>query len=74
MYSYVVAVLAWVLLIIVLGSFVNVLDNVIETVYICYAIDSDRGEVYRPEVHEVYALLPSSRNHRSSIDPATPPA
>ncbi|KAB5561446.1 hypothetical protein DKX38_006403 [Salix brachista] len=51
-YSYAVAVLAWVLLIIVLGSFVNVLDNVIETVYICYAIDSDRGEVYRPEVHE----------------------
>ncbi|KAJ6708011.1 CHOLINE TRANSPORTER-LIKE (SLC FAMILY 44) [Salix viminalis] len=73
-YSYVVAVLAWALLIIVLGSFVNVLDNVIETVYICYAIDSDRGEVYRPEVHEVYALLPSSRNHRSSIDPAAPPA
>ncbi|KAJ6927420.1 CTL-like protein [Populus alba x Populus x berolinensis] len=71
-YSYVVAVLAWALLIIVLGSFVHVLDNVIETVYVCYAIDRDRGEVYKPEVHEVYALLPSSRNHRSPMAPTAP--
>jgi hypothetical protein len=61
-----------VLLIIVLGSFVHVLDNVIETVYICYAVDRDRGEVYKPEVHEVYALLTSSRNHRSPTAPTVP--
>ncbi|KAK9183777.1 hypothetical protein WN943_024122 [Citrus x changshan-huyou] len=48
-YSYLVAALAFVLLIFVLGYFVHVLDNVIETVYVCYAIDRDRGEVYKPE-------------------------
>ncbi|KAF2322739.1 hypothetical protein GH714_030015 [Hevea brasiliensis] len=42
--SYFVAVLAWVLLIVVLGFFIHVLDNVIDTVYICYAIDRDRDE------------------------------
>ncbi|KAJ4850611.1 hypothetical protein Tsubulata_024341 [Turnera subulata] len=67
--AYVVSVLAWVLLAVVLGFFVHVLDNVIDTVYICYAIDRDRGEVYKPEVHEVYVHLPISRNSRPSIAP-----
>lgn len=71
--SYFVAVLAWVLLIVVLGYFVHVLDNVIDTVYICYAVDRDRGEVYKPEVHEVYVHLPISRNHRPSIAPIATP-
>ncbi|KAM6578815.1 hypothetical protein CsatB_030652 [Cannabis sativa] len=65
--SYIVAALAWLLLILVLGYFVHVLDNVIETVYICYAIDRDRGEVCKQEVHEVYVHLPISRNHRPSL-------
>lgn len=69
-YSYLVAALAFVLLIFVLGYFVHVLDNVIETVYVCYAIDRDRGEVYKPEVHEVYVHLPISRNHRRTYAPA----
>ncbi|KAK9286270.1 hypothetical protein L1049_014658 [Liquidambar formosana] len=64
--SYFVAVLAWVILIVVLGFFVHVLDNVIDTIYICYAIDRDKGEVCKQEVHEVYVHLPISRNHRSS--------
>ncbi|KAK6159592.1 hypothetical protein DH2020_006906 [Rehmannia glutinosa] len=42
--AYFVAVAAWVLLIVILGFFVHVLDNVIDTVYVCYAIDRDRGE------------------------------
>ncbi|KAK8626727.1 hypothetical protein V6N13_134359 [Hibiscus sabdariffa] len=68
--TYIVAVLAWILLIIVLGYFVHVLDNVIDTVYICYAIDRDRGEVYKQEVHEVYVHLPIDRNsNRSSSFP-----
>eukprot|EP00257_Ricinus_communis_P023619 XP_015583652.1 CTL-like protein DDB_G0288717 [Ricinus communis] len=70
--SYFVAVLAWALLIVVLGFFVHVLDNVIDTVYVCYAVDRDRGEVYKPEVHEVYVHLPISRNHRSTAVPRTP--
>lgn len=68
--SYLVAALAFVLLIFVLGYFVHVLDNVIETVYVCYAVDRDRGEVYKPEVHEVYVHLPISRNHRRTYAPA----
>ncbi|GLU02745.1 hypothetical protein SLE2022_199840 [Rubroshorea leprosula] len=50
--SYLVAVFAWLLLIVVLTFFIHVLDNVIDTVYICYAIDRDRGEVYKQDVHE----------------------
>ncbi|KAK8625178.1 hypothetical protein V6N13_090054 [Hibiscus sabdariffa] len=69
--AYIVAVLAWVLLIAVLGFFVHVLDNVIDTVYICYAIDRDRGEVYKQEVHDVYVHLPISRNSRSSLPSRT---
>ncbi|KAL8060206.1 hypothetical protein ABFX02_02G009400 [Erythranthe guttata] len=61
--AYFVAVMAWVLLIVILGYFVHVLDNVIETVYVCYAIDRDRGEVYKQDVHEVYVHLPISRSH-----------
>lgn len=65
--SYFVAALAWLLLILVLWYFVHVLDNVVDTVYVCYAIDRDRGEVYKQEVHEVYVYLPISRNHGSSL-------
>ena len=65
--AYFVAVLAWVLLILVLGFFVHVLDNVIDTVYVCYAIDRDKGEVCKQEVHEVYVSLPIRRNHRPSL-------
>ena len=64
--AYFVAALAWVLLILVLAFFVHVLDNVIDTVYVCYAIDRDRGEVCKQDVHEVYVHLPISRNHRPS--------
>ena len=62
--AYVVALLAWLLLIAILGYFVHVLDNVIDTVYVCYAIDRDKGEVCKQKVHEVYVHLPISRNDR----------
>nr|AFK35062.1 unknown [Lotus japonicus] len=64
--SYFVAAVAWVLLIIVLGFLVHVLDDVIDTVYVCYAIDRDRGEVCKQDVHEVYVHLPISRSLRQS--------
>ncbi|XP_052193591.1 uncharacterized protein LOC127802011 [Diospyros lotus] len=70
--SYFVAAMAWGLLIVVLGYFVHVLDNVIDTVYVCYAIDRDRGEVCKQEVHDVYVHLPISRNHRPPLFPRTP--
>ncbi|KAE8724702.1 peptidyl-prolyl cis-trans isomerase CYP19-4 [Hibiscus syriacus] len=69
--TYIVAGLAWVLLIVVLSFFVHVLDEVIDTVYICYAIDRDKGEVYKQEVHDVCAHLPISRNSRSSFPSRT---
>ncbi|KAL5995613.1 hypothetical protein ACLOJK_025677 [Asimina triloba] len=62
--AYFVGVLAWILLLLVLSFFVHVLDNVIDTVYLCYAIDKDRAEVCKNDVHEVYVLLPISRNDR----------
>ncbi|XP_059450741.1 uncharacterized protein LOC132181504 [Corylus avellana] len=69
--SYYVAALAWVLLIMVLGFFVHVLDNAVDTIYVCYAVDRDRGEVCKQEVHEVFVHLPISRNHRPSLDSRT---
>ncbi|OIW08857.1 hypothetical protein TanjilG_16438 [Lupinus angustifolius] len=65
--SYFVAALAWVVLILVLGFVVHVLDIVIDTIYVCYAIDRDRGEVCKQDVHEVYVHLPISRSLRQSI-------
>lgn len=69
--TYTVAALAWVLLILVLSFFIHVLDNVIDTVYICFAMDRDREEVYKQDVHEVYVQLPISRNSRSSYPSGT---
>ncbi|KAI4297751.1 hypothetical protein L6164_037622 [Bauhinia variegata] len=65
--SYFVAALAWALLILVLGFFVHVLENVIDTIYVCYAIDRDRGEVFKQEVHDVYVHLPISRSQVQSL-------
>ncbi|KAK1261637.1 hypothetical protein QJS04_geneDACA001179 [Acorus gramineus] len=70
--AYFVAALAWALLILILGFFVHVMDNVIDTIYVCYAIDRDKGEVCKHEVHEVYVCLPISRCDRPSIATRTP--
>ncbi|CAA7020682.1 unnamed protein product [Microthlaspi erraticum] len=67
--SYLVAVLAWLVLIVILAFLVNVLDNVIDTIYVCYAIDRDKGDVCKQEVHEVYVHLPISRSNRSPLIP-----
>ncbi|KAK9136482.1 hypothetical protein Syun_015812 [Stephania yunnanensis] len=67
--AYFVAAIAWALLMVVLGWFVHILDNVIDTVYVCFAIDRDKGEVCKQEVHEVYVRLPVTRHshsHRAS--------
>ncbi|KAG4985074.1 hypothetical protein AAZX31_12G030500 [Glycine max] len=69
--SYFVAAMAWVLLMVVLGYLVHVLDNVIDTIYVCYAIDRDRGEVCKQDVHEVYIQLPISRSLRQSVTTRT---
>ncbi|GAB2291960.1 hypothetical protein Dimus_026209 [Dionaea muscipula] len=71
-YSYYVAVSAWLLLLVILGFFVHVLDNVIDAIYVCYAIDRDRGDICKSEVHEIYVHLPISRSQRSSLVSQTP--
>ncbi|KAJ6819417.1 uncharacterized protein M6B38_402045 [Iris pallida] len=69
---YLVAAIAWLLLFVVLAYFVHVLDNVIDTIYVCYAIDRDKGEVCKQEVHEIYSMLPISRNHSPPLSDRTP--
>ncbi|KAJ1701883.1 hypothetical protein LUZ63_001662 [Rhynchospora breviuscula] len=64
---YLIAALTWVLLMAVLCYFVHVLDNVIDAVYICYAIDRDRGDVSKDHIHQVYVQLPKNRNQGSSL-------
>jgi hypothetical protein len=64
---YLIAALAWVLLMMILCYFIHVLDNVIDAVYICYAIDRDQGDVSKDLIHQVYVQLPKNRNHGSSL-------
>ncbi|KAH9617887.1 hypothetical protein KSS87_023514 [Heliosperma pusillum] len=66
--SYWVALLAWLLLMVVLGFFVHLLDNIIDTIYVCYAIDRDRAEVSKADVHHVYVQLPISRSARTPLN------
>ncbi|XP_031476601.1 uncharacterized protein LOC116248126 [Nymphaea colorata] len=61
---YLIAVFAWLLLFVVFSFFIHVLDNVIDTIYICFAIDRDKTEVCKPDVHEVYIQLPLTRSER----------
>lgn len=37
----------------------SLLLNVLDAVFVCFAMDRDRETVTRPEVHEVYSQLPS---------------
>ena len=41
-----------------LAQIYSPLSMVIDTVYICYAMDKDVGAVSKGEVHEIYMLLP----------------
>lgn len=65
--AYYVTALAWLFLLVLLILFTQVLDNVIDTVYICYAIDKDSGSVSKPEVHAVYLMLPLSRDQPPTL-------
>ena len=64
--AYYVTSFVWLVLFLILGFFVRILDNVIDTVY-CYGIDKDRGSISKSEVHHVYGFLPLSRNEISSL-------
>lgn len=61
------AVLSWLIVFLVLVLFVRVLSNIIDTVYICYAMDKDQGVVSKSEVHDVLVLLPASQEENPSL-------
>ncbi|KAG6541686.1 hypothetical protein Mapa_016951 [Marchantia paleacea] len=61
-----VSLFAFVLLFLVLFFFMQVLNNIVDTVYICYAMDKDHDVVSKTEVHDVLVMLPPSKG-----DPAT---
>ncbi|GLJ54970.1 hypothetical protein SUGI_1180160 [Cryptomeria japonica] len=63
--AYFVMFLAWALLFMILLFFTHILDNAIDTIYICYAIDKDKRDVSKSEVHGVFIMLPVSRNESS---------
>lgn len=65
--AYYVTALAWLLLFVIFLLFCQVLDNIIDTVYICYAIDKDSGAVSKMEVHDVYLMLPVSRDQPPAL-------
>lgn len=65
--AYYVTVLAWLLLFVIFLLFCQVLDNIIDTVYICYAIDKDAGAVSKSEVHDIYLMLPVSRDQSPAL-------
>ncbi|GER42332.1 choline transporter-related family protein [Striga asiatica] len=71
--AYFVVAMAWALLIVIFGFFVQVLDNVIDAVYVCYTIDRDRGEVYKQDVHDFYVHLPINRSQRTGFLHRNPP-
>ncbi|KAG0602861.1 hypothetical protein M758_10G047100 [Ceratodon purpureus] len=60
-------ILSWLIVFFVLVLFVRVLSNVVDTVYICYAMDKDQGVSSKPEVHDVLVLLPASRDENPSL-------
>lgn len=51
-------VLAFLMALIVLSFFSGVLLNIVEALFVCYAIDRDRSAVTKAEVHAVFALMP----------------
>jgi hypothetical protein len=51
-------VLAFVMAFIVLSFCSSVLLNIVEALFVCYALDRDRQAVTNPKVHEVYSQLP----------------
>ncbi|XP_002988927.2 CTL-like protein DDB_G0288717 [Selaginella moellendorffii] len=64
---YIVTVLSGALLLLILSIYIAIMNIIVDTVYICYAMDKDRGVVSKPEAHDVYVLLPVSQDERASL-------
>ena len=65
--AYYITFFAWLLLFIIFILFNEVVDNIVDTVYICYAMDKDSGAVSQVEVHDIYLMLPVSRDQSPAL-------
>ena len=65
--AYYITFFAWLLLFIIFILFNEVVDNIVDTVYICYAMDKDSGAVSQVEVHDIYLMLPVSRDQPPAL-------
>ncbi|CAM6082743.1 unnamed protein product [Calypogeia fissa] len=65
-------VFACTILMIFLVYCMQVLLSVVDTVYICFAMDKDHNEVSKPEVHDVYVLLPAADDGTASLAVSRP--
>ena len=58
-YAAALAIISFLLSWAVVSFFASLIDNVVEAIYICFALDRDMQSVTRFEIHEVYEKLPS---------------
>jgi hypothetical protein len=66
-YSLVMANVCFVISLLGLAQIYGPLSTVIDTVYICYAMDKDVGAVSKREVHDVYMLLPPASSGEETM-------
>eukprot|EP00246_Nothoceros_aenigmaticus_P018126 TRINITY_DN9378_c0_g1_i1.p1 TRINITY_DN9378_c0_g1~~TRINITY_DN9378_c0_g1_i1.p1 ORF type:complete len:644 (+),score=99.81 TRINITY_DN9378_c0_g1_i1:295-2226(+) len=51
----------------VLLWFCQTLQQAVDTIYVCFALDKEVGKVSKQEVHEVYVLLPSTEPDEANL-------
>mmetsp|Transcript_40215 Transcript_40215/g.119884 ORF Transcript_40215/g.119884 Transcript_40215/m.119884 type:complete len:331 (+) Transcript_40215:135-1127(+) len=61
-YAGLVAAVGFFLSWLVLSFFVCLLLDIVDAVYLCFAMDRDAGEVSRADVHAIYMQLPCAKN------------
>ena len=59
-----IGVLCFVVSYIVLNFFIMILLNVIDAVFVCYAVDKDRSAVNHPELHQVFDEVTAKQRAR----------
>ena len=57
----ILGLLAFFMALVVLSFFGSVLLNIVDAVFVCYALDRDTQTVSRPEVHEVFSQVSCSQ-------------
>ena len=65
----ILGLLAFFMALVVLSFFGSVLLNIVDAVFVCYALDRDTQTVSHPEVHEVFSQVNLSPNQGSPPKP-----